>query len=80
MADSASSMGQGRAVAASRGEGVVDIHDADDLCRERNLVAPKAIGISGAVVLLVVPADDRLDIPGKLDRREQVDTPDRGAA
>src|SRR5438105_3378584 len=39
--------------------------------------AAKAVGIAGPVVALVVPADDGLDIPGELDLREQLDTPDR---
>ena len=52
-------------VAPGRGQGVVDVDDADDLGALGNLFSPEAIGIAGAVHLLVVPADQRLDVPGK---------------
>src|SRR4051794_22419194 len=61
-------MTQRRTVASSRGKRVVDIDDADDLGVDRNLVALQPVGVTGAVVPLVVPADDRFDVPGKLHR------------
>src|SRR5881394_4289698 len=49
---------------------VLHVHDADDLRRERDLVAAQAIRIARTVVALVVPTDDRLQVPGEFDRRE----------
>src|SRR5262249_33512595 len=59
-------------VAPRGGERVVDIHDADDLRREWELVTPQPVRVSGAVQLFMVPPDDRLDVPGKLHAGEQL--------
>ena len=65
-----------RPVCACGRECIVDIDDSNDLRRERNLIAAQPVGISGAIVLLMVPADDRLDVPRKFDIREKFDAPD----
>src|SRR5207249_1234336 len=49
------------------GQRIVDVQDSDDLCGERDLVSFESVGITAAVVALVVPADDRLQVPGKVD-------------
>jgi hypothetical protein len=70
-------VGHRGAVRTRGGERVVDVDDAYDLRGEGDLVAAQAIRVSRPVVLLVVPADDRLDVPGELDALEQVDPPHR---
>jgi len=47
------------------------------LRRDGDLVAAQAIGIARAIVALVVPADDGLQVPGELDGGEQLEAPDR---
>jgi len=47
------------------------------LRRDRDLVAAEPVGIASAVVALVVPADDRLQVPGEFDGGEQLEAPDR---
>src|SRR5207253_4703885 len=47
-------------------ERIVHVHDAYDLRRHRDLLAAHAIGIAGAIVALVVPAHDRLQVPRAL--------------
>src|SRR5690349_10688916 len=70
-------MAQCRTIASGRGKGIVHIDDADDLRVDWDLVSPEPVRIPGPIVALVVPANDRLDIPGKLDRREKLQTPYR---
>ena len=70
-------MRKGSPIAPGSRECVVYIHDADDLGADRDLVALEAVGITRSIVLLVVPPNDRLDVPGKLDRRQELETPDR---
>ena len=62
-------------VGPGRGQGVIDVHDADDLCRERDLLAVQPVGVATAVVFLVMPANDRLQIPRELDAREELHAP-----
>src|ERR1041384_2269210 len=64
------------AIAAGGRKGVVDVDDADDLGAEWDLIAAQAVGVPGAVILLVMPADDRFDVPGKLHALQQLDAPD----
>jgi len=65
------------AVRARGRERIVHVHDADDLRRDRDLVAAQPVGIPRAVVALVVPADDGLQVPGEFDGGEQLEAPDR---
>ena len=58
-------------------ERIIHVHDPHDLRRHRDLLAAQAIGIAGAVIALVVPANDRLQVPRELDRRQQLEAPDR---
>src|SRR5437868_7057955 len=60
----------GRTVAARAHQCVIYVDDADDLRGQGNLVAAQAVGISAAVDLLVMPPDDRLDVPREIDRAE----------
>jgi len=64
-------------IAPRGGKGIVHVHDADDLRRERDLLPAQLIGIAAAVELLVMPPDDRLDVPRELDRGQQLDAPHR---
>jgi len=56
---------------------VVDIRDSHDLRCDRDLVAAQAVGIARAIIALVMPADDGLQVPGELDGGEQLEAPDR---
>src|SRR5207247_4588687 len=58
-------------------ERVVDVEHADDLRGEWDFIALEAVGVTGPVVPLVVPADDGFEVPGELDARQQLDPPDR---
>src|SRR5438034_1988384 len=70
-------MGHRGPVRARRREGVVDVYDPHDLRRYRDLIAAQPVGIARAVIALVVPADDRLQVPREFDRSEQLEAPDR---
>src|SRR6266496_2486271 len=64
-------------VRAGGWERVVDVQDADDLGAERDLVALEAVGVAAAVVALVVPADDGLDVPREFHARQELNSPQR---
>src|SRR5204863_324453 len=69
--------GERQTVGARGRERVVDVRDSYDLRGQWDLVSPQAIRVSGAIVALVMPADDGLQVPGELDARQQLDPPDR---
>ena len=65
--------GESRLTGAGDRERVVHVKDPDHLGGEGDLVPHEPVGIAAAVVVLVVPADDRLQVPGKLNVREELD-------
>ncbi len=67
-------MGQARSIGARRGERVIDIGDAQDASRERDLLARESVRIARAVPALVVIADDRANVPGKVDVGDELES------
>ena len=60
------------AVRAIGGQRVEAVDDGEDARAQGNLFALEAVGIAGAVPVLVVMPDDRGDGIGKLDRRQDL--------
>src|SRR5690606_36088209 len=69
-----------RPVAARRRQRIIYVRNAEDPCGQRNLGTTQAVRVRLSVPALVVVAHDRPDVPGEVERSDDLVTDGRVAA